>query len=125
MADDGQLEGRLEDFEQPYESPEHRQIGRLLDYCGIPFLYRQPVLVHDGRAYRNMQPAFLLPSHNGTIVEYLSDPESVPDLQEIWRRETTYRLNAVTAAFVYPHDLDEPGRVLTKIAKAYRNVDST
>jgi len=83
------------------------------------------VLVHDGQTYRNVQPAFVLPSYNGTLVEYVRAPDNVNDLEDLWRREEAYRRNAIPAAFVYHHDLDEPGKVLTKIAEAYRSDGST
>jgi|GEM_PF-3740533 len=107
-------------MEPPYECEEHRSLGRLLHYCGIPFLYQQSAAVRVTSAHEKQRQIFILPSYGGMVVEYVPDARDMADLEELWHREKAYREDWIKAVFVYRHDLDEPGRALVKIAEAYR-----
>ena len=114
------LDDQLEELEPPYESPAHRQIGRVLDQYGIPFFYRQPTLVYDDGIHHVWHPDFTLPGHNGLAIEYAGagDPNQRAYVQ---RKRDVYAVNQIPAVFVYPGDMLTPGwreRLVERVTEA-------
>ncbi|MEN6425872.1 MAG: hypothetical protein ABFE13_10950 [Phycisphaerales bacterium] len=109
--------GRL----QPqYHTDGHAQIGQMLDNCGIPFFYRQPLLIcADGR--RGIQrPDFALPTYNNAVIEY--DPDNDTDLA-LAARDSIYRRNGIAALFLQPSDLAKrhwQERLYDRLEEMYR-----
>lgn len=87
------LDERVTDGEQ--------RIAKVLDQYGIPFLYRQPVIVYDQDQYQVHHPTFTLPSYGGTLIDYLPEPlqQDGPRLKEV------YRYNEIPALVLGPQDL--------------------
>jgi len=47
------------------------KIGRLLDRYGIPFFYRQPMVICDRGKNALWEPTFILPSYGCLVVDYV------------------------------------------------------
>lgn len=101
---DPKLEERLRELDPPYELEEQRQIGRILDYKGVPFFYRQATLVYDKGRHEIWRPDFTLPSYGGSVIEYAGNV----DKQESEHKQQVYRANEIPAVFMYPNDLADP-----------------
>ena len=121
-AVDRPLEDRLGNLEPPYKSEGEAQVGRLLDRYGIPFFYEQPLLVLDRGRHRVWHPDFVLPHHDGLIVEYAGMPDKPDYMAGIRHKERVYAYNGVPALFIYPVDLTGPRwpeKVIEKVQAAY------
>lgn len=119
---DPELEGRLASLEPPYRSRGEAQVGRLLDRYGIPFFYEHPLLVLDRGRHRVWRPDFLLPAHDGLVVEYAGMPDKPDYMDGIRHKERVYEANGVPAVFLYPRDLHGPRwpeEVMAKVEQAY------
>jgi len=101
---DEDLEDMLTDLDPPYESKEELKIGRLLDRYGIPFFYKQAMIVYDQGRNRISRPSFTLPSCGGAVIDYVA----AADEQQVLQREQMYRYNQIPAVVVGPKDLDKP-----------------
>jgi len=112
------LEDRLGPLQPPYRSRGEREVGRLLDRYGIPFLYEQPTMIYDRGRHRIWHPDFTLPTYNGLIVE-CSGMMDIPDYAAgIRHKRRAYEANGISALFVYPEDLRErdwPKRLVKSI----------
>ena len=105
---DPDLEARLAALEPPYKSRGEAQVGRLLDRCGIPFFYEQPLVVLDRGRHRVWHPDFALPTYGNMIIEYAGMPDVDEYMLGIQHKQQVYRANAMPAMFVYPQDLTGP-----------------
>lgn len=105
--------------EEPrYRSLGEARLGKLFDYLGIDFFYEQPLIVHDRGAHRIWHPDFTLPGYGGLVVEYAGMPGDPEYMQGVRHKQAAYERNEVPAAFIYPWDLHEQGRVLAKLHEA-------
>ena len=101
---DEKLEGMLNELDPPYESVEELKIGRLLDKYGIPFFYKQAMIVYDQGKNRITKPSFTLLSYGGAVIDYINATEQ----QQLIQKEQLYRYNQIPAVVVGPPDLDKP-----------------
>lgn len=99
-----ELQDMLTELDPPYESAEELKIGRLLDQYGIPFFYKQPMIVYDQGKNRISKPSFTLLSYGGAVVDYVSASEE----HQALRKEQLYRYNQIPAVVLGPPDLDKP-----------------
>jgi hypothetical protein len=99
-----ELQDMLAELDPPYESEEELKIGRLLDQYGIPFFYKQPMIVYDQGKNRISKPSFTLLSYDGAVIDYVA----AVDKQRLLRREQIYRYNQIPAVVLGPPDLDKP-----------------
>lgn len=121
------LEDRLGPHEPPYRSRGEAQVGRLLDWYGIPFVHEGPTPIYDRRRQRTWHPDFQLPAYGGLILEYAGMMD-VPDYAAgIRHKRRAYARNGIRALFVYPRDLRGPSwpeRLVERIRRASTH-DST
>ena len=115
------LEDQLGPDEPPYRSRGEAQVGRLLDRCGLPFVYEQATLVYDRGRCRTWHPDFKLPQYGGLVVEYAGMMD-VPDYAAgIRHKAQAFARNGIPALFVYPADLAGrywPQRLASRIYRA-------
>jgi len=116
------LEEMLTDLDPPYESADELRIGRLLDQYGIPFFYKQPMLIYDQGKNALWKPAFTLPSYGCLVIDYVpSSEQSRKD--QVQQKEHAYKYNQVPAVLVRAEDLELPNwdhLLCGKIEQAYR-----
>jgi hypothetical protein len=103
------LEKRLHPLDPPYVSSGEAKIGRLLAEQGVPFLYRQPMIIYDQGKYAIWNPAFTLREHNSLVIECAHGPDRQQYMREAHTRQQVYKANGVPALYVYPADLTGPG----------------
>ena len=115
------LEDRLGPREPPYRSRGEAQVGRLLDRYGVPFQHEQPTPIYDRGRQRTWHPDFVLPSHNGLILEYAGMMD-IPDYAAgIRHKRRAYARNGMRVLFIYPRDLKGPAwpvRLYARIQRA-------
>jgi len=99
-----ELEEAIADLEPPYESEQERRIGRLLDRYGLPFFYKQPIVIYDQGKNQIMKPSFTLLSYGGVVIDYVTGKG---DDRRI-HKEQLYRYNQIPAVVLGPPDLDKP-----------------
>ena len=102
--DDEELEDMLTELDPPYESKQELQIGRLLDQYGIPFFYKQPMILYNRGRNEVYKPSFTLMSYVGLVIDFVPGSDS----KEFLRREQLYRHNQVPAILIGPRSLAEP-----------------
>ena len=85
----------------PYKSKEDKSIANALDSYGIPFFYKQPMLVvQDGKKMLEYTD-FFLPTYNGLAIDYIVESNSA-----IYRRKkNVYQDNQIPAVFVTRKDM--------------------
>jgi hypothetical protein len=92
----------------------------MLDQYGIPFFYREPLLIcADGRR-RIQRPDFTLPTYNSAVLEYIPSDGPAPDRAG---RSDVYRQNGIAAVFLQPSDLAAPHwqeRLYDRLERTYR-----
>jgi len=86
-----------------YESKGRETTARMLDEYGIPFFYKDPLLVWEDGQHKIRHPDFILPTYNNTVIEYISRPD-----QAAARRKNVYRENHIAALFLDESDLTRP-----------------
>ena len=114
-------EDGLSELEPPYRSRGEAHLGRILDRYGIPFFYRQPLLVHGDGRHEIVKPAFTLPTYAGLVVEYADKAE------DIHRGHRVYQDNGIAAVIVQPEDLQGfrgPDNLLQRIQRAAERYES-
>ena len=119
--EDEELDDMLTDLDPPYESKEELQIRRLLDQYGIPFFYKQPMILFNRGKNEVYKPSFTLMSYGGLVIDYVPGT----DRKELLKREQLYHYNQVPAILVGPRSLAEPhwDRALyQKLQQTYRRV---
>ena len=103
-VEDQKLEGVLTESEPPYESKEQATIGRLLDKYGLPFFYKQPVIIYDQGRNNIWYPTFTLPQNGCAVIDYINDSRK----SVLENRLNIYRYNQIPATVLGPKDLDKP-----------------
>ena len=86
-----------------YESKGRETIARMLDKYGIPFFYKDPLLVWENGQHKIRHPDFTLPTYNNTVIEYISRPD-----QAAARRKNVYSENYIAALFLDESDITRP-----------------
>ncbi len=114
------LEDQLGPHEPPYRSRGEAQVGRLLDRCGLPFLYEQPTLIYDRGRHKIWHPDYTVPSLNNLVIEYAGMPDVPEYLAGIRHKQRVYRANEIPALFVYPEQLRGPSWPEKLIRKVYQ-----
>jgi len=109
QTEQSELTDLLDELDPPYESKEELQIGRILDQYGIPFFYKQAMVIyHDGKN-EIWKPSFTLPQQGGYVIDYIvqvDDKNSKHDV--IQKRKDIYDYNRIPATVLGPKDLDKP-----------------
>ena len=95
-----ELQDMLTELDPPYESEEELKIGHLLDQYGIPFFYKQPMLVNESGQKTIEYADFFLPTYNGLALDYVVDAKSKIYL----RKEQIYTQNQMQAVLVTRRD---------------------
>ena len=103
-VEDQKLESMLTELEPPYESKEEAMIGRLLDKYGMPFFYKQPVIIYDQGRNNIWYPTFTLPQYGCAVIDYINDSRK----SVLEDRLNIYRYNQIPATVLGPKDLDKP-----------------
>ena len=100
MKGKDELADMLTELDPPYESKEELQIGRMLDQYGIPFFYKQPTIVYDGKANEVHKPSFTIFSYGGTVIDYIAGSD-----EDRMHRQQLYRYNQIPAVVLGPKSL--------------------
>jgi len=104
MNQDRDLEYFMGKLDPPYESKEDAQIGHMLDDYGIPFSYKQATLVQDQGRRKITHVDFSLPTYNGTVIDYIVDPNS----SDYHNKKALYEQNDIPAVLVTQEHLKSP-----------------
>lgn len=102
-----ELEDMLADLDPPYESVEELKIGRLLDQYGIPFFYKQPMVIYNEGKNEIWKPSFTLYSYGGLVIDYAPSPRK-DQQDELLPKEQIYRYNQIPVVLLGPKDLMRP-----------------
>ena len=116
----GGLEYYVGRLQPEYQCEGHAQIGQMLDQYGIPFSYRQPILICENGRRRIQRPDFTLPTYNNAVLEYDPDNDTNPDKAG---RSDIYRRNGIAALFLQPSDLATrhwQERLYNRLERMYR-----
>lgn len=97
----------LADLDPPYESVEELKIGRLLDQYGIPFFYKQPMVIYNEGKNEIWKPSFTLYSYGGLVIDYAPSPRK-DQQDELLPKEQIYRYNQIPVVLLGPKDLMRP-----------------
>lgn len=98
------LEDELTELDPPYESLNELRIGRLLDQYGIPFFYKQPMIIYQEGHNKIWKPSFTLPHQGCAVIDYVDDSRK-SILEE---KLNIYNYNQIPATVLGPPDLDKP-----------------
>ncbi|MDO8303820.1 MAG: hypothetical protein Q7T18_11310 [Sedimentisphaerales bacterium] len=118
--EDTTLDELLSSLEPPYERPEHKTIGRTLDKYGIPFFYKQPILVYENGGYKTEYPAFWLPAYGGAIIDHIAGPSS----ELLSQKQSLYDRNQIPAVLITDQQLKSQNwqsNLYQKLDEIYRN----
>ena len=102
------LEYYVGKLQPQYESPGQAEIGRMLDQYGVPFFYKQPMLICDNGQRKVWHPDFTLPTYNNAVIEYDSKRDRAIDRGQRKLKEHVYRQNGIGALFLDRSDLARP-----------------
>ena len=104
QKEDKSLKDQLGELDPPYESANELKIGRLLDNYGIPFFYKQPMIIYNQGHNEIWKPSFTLPHQGWVVIDYIDDPRK----SVLEERLNVYNYNQVPATVLGPPDLDKP-----------------
>jgi len=94
------LEDRLGTLKHRFESKEKAAIAEMLESYGIPFFYKQPMLVNESGQKTIEYADFFLPTYNGLAIDYVVDTKSKIYL----RKEQIYTQNQMQAVLLTRSD---------------------
>jgi len=94
------LEDRIGRSRNRFESREKAAIADMLNSYGIPFFYKQPMLVNESGQKTIEYADFFLPTYNGLALDYVVDAKSKIYL----RKEQIYTQNQMQAVLVTRRD---------------------
>jgi hypothetical protein len=77
----------------------------MLDQYGIPFFYRQPILICENGRRKIHRPDFTLPTYNNTVIEYDPDRNGDARARHPLPTDNVYRQNGIAALFLDRSDL--------------------
>lgn len=97
------LEYYIGKLQPEFESKDQAEIGRMLDEYGIPFFYKEPVLICQDGQRKILRPDFSLPTYNNLMIEYNPETDHVPNASR-----DMYRHNNIAALILGSSDLDGP-----------------
>jgi hypothetical protein len=118
---DKELEDMLTELDPPYESKEELMIGHVLDQYGIPFFYKQPIIIHNQGRNEIWKPAFTLYSYGGAVIDYFDGPAQ----NEIRSRQQVYLHNQIPAIVLESEVLHKQGwqrDLYRKLKQLYREI---
>lgn len=98
------LEHEVTELDPPYESLNELRIGRLLDQYGIPFFYKQPMIIYKEGHNKIWKPSFTLPHQGWAVIDYIDDPQK----SVLEEKLNVYNYNQIPATVLGPPDLDKP-----------------
>jgi hypothetical protein len=102
-----ELEDMLADLDPPYESMEELKIGRMLDQYGIPFFFKQPMVIYNEGKNEIWKPSFTLYPYGGIVIDYVPGPRENQE-DELLQKEQIYRYNQIPVVLLGPKDLMQP-----------------
>jgi len=94
------LEDRVGRSRHRFESKEKAAIADMLKSYGIPFFYKQPMLVNESGQKTIEYADFFLPTYNGLALDYVVDAKSKIYLH----KEQIYTQNQMQAILVTRRD---------------------
>ena len=94
------LEDRVGRSRRRFESREKAAIADMLNSYGIPFFYKQPMLVNESGQKTIEYVDFFLPTYNGLAVDYVVDAKSKIYIH----KEQIYTQNQMQAVLVTRRD---------------------
>ena len=98
------LENKIDENLYPYESKDHKEIADTLNNYGIPFFYKQPMLVVENGKRMIEYADFFLPTYNGLAIDYIIESNSA-----IFRRKKNiYQDNQIPAVVIGKKDIKKP-----------------
>jgi hypothetical protein len=100
-----ELEAMLTELDPPYETKDELKVGRVLDRYGVPFFYKQAVIIYHEGKNEIWKPSFTLYSYGGAVIDYVAG-EDQPGQR--LSRDKIYRYNQIPAMVVGPKDLEKP-----------------
>jgi len=109
-------------LEPQYESKAQAEIGQMLNEYGIPFFYKEPLLVWENGERRIKRPDFTLPTYNNTVIEYTPFPDEAAK-----RDSRIYKENRIAALFLKDSDLTGPDwqqKLYEKLEERYHQPQS-
>ena len=95
------LEDRVQSSRRRFESREKAAIADMLNSYGIPFFYKQPMLVNESGQKTIEYADFFLTTYNGLAIYYVVDAKSKIYLH----KEQIYTQNQMRAVLVTRRDL--------------------
>jgi hypothetical protein len=117
------LDEKLKALEPAYQSEAERQIGRMLDRYGIPFFYRQPMLIYDQGQNQIWEPSFALPGYDGLVIDYIRPAYNHELHDDTEHRKQVYQDNQIPAVLITPMDMQGPDwqrDLYRKLQQTYR-----
>jgi hypothetical protein len=94
------LEDRIDRSRHRFESKEKAAIADMLNSYGIPFFYKQPMLINESGQKTIEYADFFLPTYNGLALDYVVDAKSKIYLH----KEQIYTQNQMQAVLVTQRD---------------------
>jgi hypothetical protein len=95
------LDDRVAQSRRCFESREKAAIAQMLESYGIPFFYKQPMLINESGQKTIEYADFFLPTYNGLALDYVVDAKSKIYLH----KEQVYTQNQMQAVLVTRRDL--------------------
>ena len=95
------LDERLDENLYPFETKEHKAIGDMLNSYGIPFFYKQPMLVIENGKRMLEYADFFLPTYNGLAIDYIIESNS----GVFRRKKNVYQDNQIPAVVIGKKDI--------------------
>ena len=112
------LEDKVDNSLYPYDSKEHKDIADTLSSYGVPFSYKQPMLViQDGKKMLEYAD-FFLPTYNGLAIDYIIESNS----GVFRRKKNVYQDNQIPAVLVGKKDIQKPNwqsQLYSKLQQVY------
>ena len=115
------LEYYISKLHPQYDSADEAEIGRMLDQYGIPFFYREPMLICENGRRKIWRPDFTLPTYNNMVIEYNPNDGHTAGAKS---KSNVYRQNSITALFLDQSYLARPDwqqRLYEQLDKIYRH----
>lgn len=112
------LDDKVDKNLYPFESKEHKAIVDTLNSYGIPFLYKQPMLVIQNGQRMLEYADFFLPTYNGLAIDYIIESNS----GVFRRKKNVYQDNQIPAVLVGKKDIRKPNwqsQLYSKLQQVY------
>ena len=113
------LDDKIDSRLYPYQSQEHKTIADTLSSYGIPFFYKQPMLVIQNGQRMIEYSDFFLPTYKGLAIDYIVESNS----GVFRRKKNVYQDNQIPAVLISKKDLRRQGwqkQLYHKLESVYR-----